>query len=160
MQGGKPPLLFLHGSGHAAWCWKVSAVTALTSILRWHQRRAVTAAWLMDMPVQERFTPFFADRGYDSYALSLRGQGGSTVPRGVKPLSLEANAADVADFVTMLPAPPVVVAHSFGGLVLQKRGLLPHLCVSQWHLLTVCLILPAMAPKELKLPSAGILRRW
>ncbi len=72
------------------------------------------------MLVQERFTPFFAERGFDNYALSFRGQGGSSVPPGVKPGSLQSNAADVAQFVATLPAPPVVVAHSFGGLVLQK----------------------------------------
>ena len=70
--------------------------------------------------LQEQFTPFFAERGFDSYALSFRGQGGSSVPPGVKPGSLQSNAADVAQFVATLPAPPVVVAHSFGGLVLQK----------------------------------------
>lgn len=122
MQGGKPPLLFLHGSGHAAWCWKVKVViecdsTAQTSI-DGTTGIQTSSAWTPMM--QERFTPFFAERGFDSYALSFRGQGGSTVPPGVKPGSLQSNAADVAQFVATLPAPPVVVAHSFGGLVLQK----------------------------------------
>eukprot|EP00955_Chlamydomonas_euryale_P040753 351801-Chlamydomonas_euryale.AAC.16 len=44
---GRPPLLFLHGSYHGAWCW------------------------------QENFLPFFADVGYNAYALSFRGQGES-----------------------------------------------------------------------------------
>ncbi len=30
------------------------------------------------------------------------------------------NAADLAHFVATLPAPPIIVGHSFGGLVLQK----------------------------------------
>ena len=42
-----PPLLFIHGSGHAAWCWA------------------------------EHFLDYFADRGFDANALSLRGHGGS-----------------------------------------------------------------------------------
>jgi pimeloyl-ACP methyl ester carboxylesterase len=40
----RPPLCFVHGSYHAAWCWA------------------------------EHFLPYFAARGYDAYALSLRGQ--------------------------------------------------------------------------------------
>lgn len=39
-----PPLVFIHGSFHAAWCWA------------------------------ERWLPFFSDSGYDCYALSLLGQ--------------------------------------------------------------------------------------
>lgn len=69
---------------------------------------------------QERFMPFFAERGYHSYALSFRGQGGSTVQPGAKAGGLASNAADVAEFVATLPALPVAVSHSFGGLVLQK----------------------------------------
>lgn len=41
---GDPPLVFVHGSYHAAWCW--------------------TEHWL----------PFFSSRGFDCYALSLLGQ--------------------------------------------------------------------------------------
>ena len=39
-----PPLVFIHGSFHAAWCWV------------------------------EHWLPFFSDSGYDCYALSLLGQ--------------------------------------------------------------------------------------
>lgn len=39
-----PPLVFVHGSFHAAWCWA------------------------------EHWLPFFSQNGYDSYALSLLGQ--------------------------------------------------------------------------------------
>lgn len=64
--------------------------------------------------------PYFAERGYDSYALSFRGQGeGERVP-GAKPGTLQSCAADVASVVASLPRSPVVVAHSFGGLVLQR----------------------------------------
>ncbi|HEX9180581.1 MAG TPA: alpha/beta fold hydrolase, partial [Burkholderiales bacterium] len=44
---GRAPLLFVHGAFSAAWCWA------------------------------EHFLPYFADRGYDSYAVSLRGHGAS-----------------------------------------------------------------------------------
>lgn len=39
-----PPLVFIHGSFHAAWCWA------------------------------EHWLPFFSNHGYDCYALSLLGQ--------------------------------------------------------------------------------------
>jgi len=41
------PILFVHGMWHAAWCWA------------------------------EHFLPYFAQHGYVSHALSLRGHGGS-----------------------------------------------------------------------------------
>jgi len=44
-RSSKPPLVFIHGSYHAAWCWAV------------------------------HFMPFFAGLGYEVHALSLRGQG-------------------------------------------------------------------------------------
>lgn len=40
----RPPLVFVHGSFHAAWCWA------------------------------EHWLPFFSQNGFDSYALSLLGQ--------------------------------------------------------------------------------------
>lgn len=40
----RPPLVFVHGSYHAAWCWA------------------------------EHWLPFFADSGFDCYAVSLLGQ--------------------------------------------------------------------------------------
>jgi len=44
---GRPPLLFIHGAWHGAWCWT------------------------------EHFTRYFADAGYASYALDLSGHGAS-----------------------------------------------------------------------------------
>ncbi|KAG1658520.1 hypothetical protein FOA52_009863 [Chlamydomonas sp. UWO 241] len=87
----KPPLLFLHGSYHGAWCW------------------------------QERFLPYFAEKGFNSYALSFRGQGNSDIVTGQTVSgTLDSHAKDIGDLIAMLPRPPVVVAHSFGGLILQK----------------------------------------
>ncbi|GAX83394.1 hypothetical protein CEUSTIGMA_g10819.t1 [Chlamydomonas eustigma] len=88
---GNPPILFIHGSYHGAWCWR------------------------------EKFLPYFASKGYNSYALSLRGQGRSDIV--VDQLvagTLDTHAQDIADLVAMFPRPPVVIAHSFGGLILQK----------------------------------------
>ncbi|KAK2986799.1 hypothetical protein RJ640_011024, partial [Escallonia rubra] len=70
-----PPLVFIHGSFHAAWCWA------------------------------EHWLPFFSQEGYDCYALSLLGQ---------------THAGDVADFIQKeLMLPPVLIGHSFGGLIVQ-----------------------------------------
>jgi hypothetical protein len=100
----KPPLVFIHGSYHAAWCWKVRAsersistsnrpATARCNAGRplsrptlpapaAHRGHAPTQAappqnCCPPPPSQEHFLPYFASRGYSSYALSLRGQGGS-----------------------------------------------------------------------------------
>jgi pimeloyl-ACP methyl ester carboxylesterase len=44
---GKPPLLFVHGAWHGAWCW------------------------------EKHFLPYFADHGYEVHAPSLRAHGGN-----------------------------------------------------------------------------------
>ncbi|KAJ9564435.1 hypothetical protein OSB04_000401 [Centaurea solstitialis] len=85
-----PPLVFIHGSFHAAWCWA------------------------------EHWLPFFSQNGFDSYALSLLGQGESDAPDGSVAGSLQTHAADIADFIqkqTILS--PVLIGHSFGGLIVQ-----------------------------------------
>ena len=64
--------------------------------------------------------PYFSARGYNSYALSFRGQGRSQHVPDMKSGTLRSAAADVACVVASLPQPPVVIAHSFAGLVLQR----------------------------------------
>ncbi|KAK4800216.1 hypothetical protein SAY86_025581 [Trapa natans] len=86
----EPPLVFIHGSYHAAWCWG------------------------------EHWLPLFSSRGFDCYALSLLGQGESDVPPGSVAGTLQTHAADVADFISRnLSVPPVLLGHSFGGLIVQ-----------------------------------------
>ena len=84
------PLLFVHGAWHGAWCW------------------------------DERFLPYFAARGYRSYAVSLRGHGGSEAPPHVRTMRIRDYVADVAQAAKQLDRPPVVIGHSMGGLVVQK----------------------------------------
>lgn len=88
----RPPLLFVHGSGHAAWCYA------------------------------EKFLPALADRGWTAHAVSLRGRGASDPPPpGARAGgTLASHAADVADVARALGRPPIVVGHSFGGLVVQR----------------------------------------
>ena len=47
-------------------------------------------------------------------------QGNSRVADGSPPGTLASNAADAASYIAALPVAPIVVSHSFGGLVLQK----------------------------------------
>eukprot|EP00741_Cyanophora_paradoxa_P002826 tig00000632_g2743.t1 len=91
------PLLFVHGSFHSAFCW------------------------------EENFLPYFASLGHPSFAVSLRGHGGSPTT------GIEDRAPVVKDYIEDIHwafdeierrAPnagePVIVAHSIGGLVLAN----------------------------------------
>ena len=84
------PVLFVHGAWHGAWCW------------------------------DDHFLPYFAQRGYTSHALSLRGHGASQSPARFRLARIADYVADVAQAVEQLPDPPVLVGHSMGGLVVQK----------------------------------------
>jgi pimeloyl-ACP methyl ester carboxylesterase len=89
-ESDKAPLLFVHGAWHGAWCW------------------------------DEHFLDFFADRGYRSLALSLRGHGKSPAPKPMQFCSIADFVDDVASVADSLPERPVVVGHSMGGFVVQK----------------------------------------
>ncbi|HLB49446.1 MAG TPA: alpha/beta fold hydrolase [Anaerolineales bacterium] len=84
------PLLFVHGAWHGAWCW------------------------------DETFLPYFAQHGYASHALNLRGHGKSEGRDRLRFTRISEYAADVAQVASQLPTPPVVIGHSMGGLVVQK----------------------------------------
>lgn len=84
------PLLFVHGTGHGAWCW------------------------------DEHFLPFFAARGFSAHAVSLRGHGKSEVRGKLKWTSISDYVDDVFRAASGLPARPVLIGHSLGGLVVQK----------------------------------------
>lgn len=86
--GRRPPLLLVHGGCHAGWAW-------------------------------ERLQPFLAELGWDSVALNWYGRGGSA-PLADPSAALQRGIPDVAREIGVvagsLPAPPVVVGHSMGGL--------------------------------------------
>ncbi len=84
------PILFVHGAWHAAWCW------------------------------QEHFMDYFAQRGYAAYAFDLRGHGSSDGRERLRWTRIAEYVADVAQIAQQLPAPPVVIGHSMGGMVVQK----------------------------------------
>jgi pimeloyl-ACP methyl ester carboxylesterase len=62
-----------------------------------------------------------ADAGYSSSAVSLRGHGGS--PGRLRTSRLGQYADDVIEVAMSLPAPPVIVGHSMGGLVAMRMAL-------------------------------------
>jgi alpha-beta hydrolase superfamily lysophospholipase len=84
------PVLFVHGMSHAAWCWS------------------------------EHFLPYFAENGYVSQALSLRGHGGSEGRERLRWTSLAEFVSDVAQVAGRMGKPPIPVGHSMGGMVVQK----------------------------------------
>ncbi|MBL8436749.1 MAG: alpha/beta hydrolase [Zoogloeaceae bacterium] len=91
---GRPPhpipLLFVHGAYTAAWCWEA------------------------------HFLPWFAERGFSVYAVSLSGHGGSHGKAILDGLSISDYVSDVEKVVAAMPAPPVLIGHSMGGMVVQK----------------------------------------
>ncbi len=87
----------MHGSYHGAWCFA------------------------------ENWLPYFASRGYDSFAVSLRYQGNSDpAPSGAAVAgTLDSHVADLSSVVSEVAArsggrAPVLAGHSFGGLIAQK----------------------------------------
>jgi pimeloyl-ACP methyl ester carboxylesterase len=89
-ESDKTPVLFVHGAWHGAWCW------------------------------DEHFLDFFAEKGYPSLAVSLRGHGKSPAPKPMQFCSMADLVDDVDSVAKSLPRPPVVVGHSMGGFVVQK----------------------------------------
>lgn len=64
--------------------------------------------------------PYFAEKGYTSHAVSLRGHGASQSPVRFRLARISDYVDDVAQAVEQLPDPPVLIGHSMGGLVVQK----------------------------------------
>jgi non-heme chloroperoxidase len=84
------PLLFIHGAYAGAWCWA------------------------------ENFLPYFAEAGYASHAVSLRGHGGSIGRDVLDTLSIDDYVRDARAVAATLPQLPVLIGHSMGGMVVQK----------------------------------------
>lgn len=65
------------------------------------------------------FLRFFAEHGYTSHALSLRGHGASAAPRSLRTTSIRDYVEDLSAVVRRLTSPPVLVAHSMGGFIVH-----------------------------------------
>jgi len=85
----RPPLLFVHGAWSGAWIW------------------------------EEHFLEYFAARGFDAYAPSLRAHGGSGSERPLRWIPISDFVEDVARVAATLGRPPIIVGHSMGGLIVQ-----------------------------------------
>ena len=86
----RPPLLFVHGAWTGAWMWG------------------------------EHFLDYFAARGFDVYAPSLRAHGGSANGRPLRWIPLSDYVRDVERAAEAIGRTPVIVGHSMGGLIVQR----------------------------------------
>ncbi len=84
------PLLFIHPLGHAAWYW------------------------------QENFIPYFAAHGFHCYVMSLRGHGESEGKKNLRWTSIKSFLADIENTIAKLPANPVLIGDSLGGMLVRK----------------------------------------
>lgn len=75
----------------------------------WH------AAWCW-----ENFLDFFAQKGYRTLAVSLRGHGHSAAPKRLRFCSLADYIDDVESVAAQLTVSPVLIGHSMGGFIVQK----------------------------------------
>lgn len=91
VKGGRStPLLFIHGAMHGAWCWN------------------------------EHFLDYFAQHGYASHAVNLRGHGNSEGRERLRWTRIADFVQDLAQTVEQLPSPPILIGHSMGGFMIQK----------------------------------------
>lgn len=89
-QARPAPILFVHGLFVGAWGWA------------------------------EHFLDAFAAQGYATHAVSLRGHGQSEGRASLRWTRLADYVDDVVQVVAQLPAPPILIGHSYGGAVVQK----------------------------------------
>jgi pimeloyl-ACP methyl ester carboxylesterase len=84
------PILFIHGMFHGAWCWDV------------------------------HFLDYFAQHGFASHAVSLRGHGKSEGRENLRWTRIADYVEDLTNAVRQLPVSPILIGHSLGGFVVQK----------------------------------------
>jgi len=87
---GRPPIVFVHGTFHAGWCWA------------------------------EHWMDYFAQQGLESHAISLRGTSGSPVEQSSVKVREHVADLDAFIQKRLGGASPILVGHSFGGATVLK----------------------------------------
>lgn len=159
----KPPLVFVHGSFHSAWCWC------------------------------ENWMDYFVNRGYAVIALSLRGTGGTFAGEGVTKVKIDEHAADIQAFLSQVgemvqtkrakdAAPqswqnlldsisppksspsskPVLISHSFGGAAVMKyMETFPHELDNLSGAISLCSVPPSgNGPMTLRYLRRSLVQSW
>lgn len=89
-ESSNPPILFIHGMWHGAWCW------------------------------EPYFLPYFKELGYKAYALSLSNHSNSPRKKAFNLLRINDYVNDLKQVVDTFEEPPILVGHSMGGFIVQK----------------------------------------
>ncbi len=89
-ESASPPLLFVHGGWHGAWCW------------------------------DQGFLERVAGQGFEAHAMSLRGHGKSAGREHLRRTRVRDFVDDIEEVIDSLSSPPVVIGHSMGGFLAQK----------------------------------------
>ena len=87
---GRPPLIFIHGGFAGAWCW------------------------------EPNFLGWFAERGWECHAPSLRGHGQSEGHGDIHRFGIDDYVDDIVHLAARLAGPPILIGHSMGGFVAQR----------------------------------------
>ena len=85
----KGQVVLIHGACMGAWCWS------------------------------DNFQPWFAEAGYDVYAISLRNHAGSEKKGTLRFKSVSEYVEDLQQIVETLPGPVYLIGHSMGGFIIQ-----------------------------------------
>lgn len=83
-------IVFVHGAWHGKWCW------------------------------EKYFVPYFQSKGYKTHVFDLPGHEHKGKIKGINKLSIDDYVQALKHEVEKLEEPPIIIAHSMGGLVLQK----------------------------------------
>jgi pimeloyl-ACP methyl ester carboxylesterase len=115
------PLLFIHGMMHGAWCWDV------------------------------HFLDYFAEHGFVSHAVDLRGHGSSEGRDRLRWTRIADFVDDVVSACRPMRNPPILIGHSMGGFIVQKY--------LEAHVAAGAVLLSSPAPSGLVGTTLRIARR-
>jgi len=84
-----PPIIFVHGSWHGAWCW------------------------------QSHYLDYFSENGFNVYAPDLRGHGDSPPVKAMRWNRIADYVDDVLSVIEGIDKKPILIGHSMGGFISQ-----------------------------------------